>query len=85
MTLLRKEFQKHMLPQTEISKKAADKVLNSGKMSTAGIKKNFSSLVQQLEIQTYQVYMQAQENAWKKTIRDYLEKNTEKKDSVEEC
>src|SRR3989344_3470467 len=75
MSLLTETFNRSMLPQTEIVQKATNKVLHEKKISVKKIKGSFSNLVQELEQEVYLEFLGAQKNAWKKAIKEYMEKN----------
>lgn len=72
------EFKKGMPSPTDVAQSAIEKGLSGSKGKPEFIKKNFSQLVEQVQIDAYNIYLSAQEKAWIKAIEYYCHANLNK-------
>jgi hypothetical protein len=68
---LRESFKKNILTSQQVIEESVRKKASHG--NPVQIKRNFSGLVREIEDEAYHVYLEAQEKAWKKTIRQYCD------------
>jgi hypothetical protein len=65
-------FNRHALSWGDVVKMAVADALNSGRLSPAAVKSEFSSLVGEIESKAFSIYLTTQREAWAKAIEDYI-------------
>lgn len=78
------EFKKNIPSPTDIARSAIDTGLSGNKGKPDFIKKNFSHLVEQLQVDAYNIYLVAQKKAWKKAIARFCASNLDKNAKLDE-
>lgn len=68
-------FKKYILSSREVINKGFSDVLGENEKDTDYIRNNFSLIITSIQKRAYDVFLESQQIAWSKAVREYLEEN----------